>query len=64
MITFNMSDYESAWNGLITACELFSEVATKVGQELNYEYDNDESMRSFEYIKHMKQLPQDAEGIY
>ena len=64
MITFNMSDYESAWNGLITACELFSEVATKVGQELNYEYDNDESMRSFEYIKHIKQLPQDAEGIY
>lgn len=64
MMTFNMSDYESAWNSLITACELFEETASKVGQELGYAYDADEGMRSFNHIKHIKELPDDAEEIY
>ncbi|KYH30695.1 hypothetical protein CLTEP_25150 [Clostridium tepidiprofundi DSM 19306] len=30
MNTFNMSDYDSAWNALITTCELFEDIALKV----------------------------------
>lgn len=64
MITFNMSDYESAWKSLIAVCEIFEEIAPKVGEKLNYTYDYDEGKRSFEYIKHIKELPEDAKEIY
>ena len=64
MSTFNMSDYDSAWKALITVCEIFEEVAPKVGEALGYEYNYEEARRSFDFIKHIKELPKDAEGIY
>ena len=64
MITFNMSDYKNSWIALITTCELFEEVAPIVGKKLGYEYNYDEAKRSFEFIKHIKDLPKDALEIY
>ena len=64
MSTFNMSDYDSSWKALITTCELFEEIAPKVGKALNYEYNYEEAKRSFEFIKHIKELPKTARGIY
>ena len=64
MKTFNMSDYDSAWNSLLTTCELFAEIAPKVGKLLDYEYNYDEAKRSFKFIKHIKELPKDAINIY
>jgi aminoglycoside 6-adenylyltransferase len=64
MSTFNMSDYDSSWKALITTCELFEEIAPKVGEALNYEYNYEEAKRSFEFIKHIKELSKTAEGIY
>lgn len=64
MITFNMSDYHSAWTALFITCELFEEVACNIAKELGYEYNYDEAQRSFEFIKHIKQLPDDALEIY
>lgn len=64
MSTFNMGDYNSAWNALVATCELFMEVAPKVGKMLGYEYNYDEAKRSFAFIKHIKELPRDATKIY
>lgn len=64
MSTFDMSDYSSSWNALITTCELFSEFAPEVGRVLDYEYNYEEAERSFEFIKHIKDLPKDAKNIY
>lgn len=64
MSTFNMSDYESSWNALITTCELFEQVAPKVGKAFGYEYNYEEAKRSFEFIKHIKELPKTATDIY
>ena len=64
MVTFNMGNYESAWKALITTCELFEEIAPKVGEALGYKYNYDEAKRSFEFIKHIKDLPKDALAIY
>lgn len=64
MLTFNMSDYESAWNALFITCELFEQTAPKVGNLLGYEYNTDEAKRSFEFVKHIRKLPQDAAEIY
>ncbi|GLC32613.1 aminoglycoside 6-adenylyltransferase [Clostridium omnivorum] len=64
MKTFNLSDYESSWDALITTCELFSEIAPKVGNILGYEYNYTEAERSFSFIKHIKELPKNAAEIY
>lgn len=64
MKTFNLSDYESSWETLITTCELFSEIAPKVGNILVYEYNYTEAERSFSFIKHIKELPKNAAEIY
>ena len=64
MKTFNMSSYDSSWNALITTCQLFAEIAPKVGKILKYEYNYDEAKRSFEFIKHIKELPKTATEIY
>jgi len=50
MKTFNMCDYDSSWNVLITACELFEEIASEVGEIFEYEYNYDEAKRSFVFI--------------
>lgn len=64
MSTFNVSDYHSAWTALFITCELFEEVASNVAKELGYEYNYDEAQRSFAFIKHIRQLPDDALEIY
>jgi len=64
MSTFDMSDYDSAWKALITVCELFEEIAPKVGESMGYEYNYEEAKRSFEFIKHIRKLPRDAGEIY
>lgn len=64
MSTFNMGDYESSWKALITVCELFEEVAPRVGKALGFEYNYEEAKRSFEFVKHIKELPKTATEIY
>lgn len=64
MMTFNLSDYDCAWNALITTCELFDEIAPDVGEAFGFKYNKEEATRSFAYIKHIKELPQMAAEIY
>lgn len=64
MKTSNMSDYDSSWNALLTTCQLFEEIAPKVGKIFDYEYNYDEAKRSFAFIKHVKELPKTATQIY
>lgn len=64
MQSFNMGSYESAWEALLVTCELFEKVALEVGEKLGYEYNTEEAHRSFKFIKHIKNLPEDAKEIY
>ncbi|MFL0198481.1 aminoglycoside 6-adenylyltransferase [Clostridium sp. WILCCON 0269] len=64
MDTFSMSDYDSSWNALVTTCELFTEIAPEVGKAFKYEYNYEETKRSFAFIKHIKELPKTAKDIY
>ena len=59
-----MGDYDSAWKALFTACKLFSEIAPAVGKTFGYEYNYDEAERSYEFVKHIKRLPETADEIY
>ncbi len=64
MQTYNTSDYESAWNALIITCELFENIAPRMGKALGYEYNLTEAKKSFDFIRHIKELPKDATEIY
>lgn len=64
LVTHATGDYESTWNALFTLCEAFEEVATSVATTLGYSYNSEEATRSFEFIKHIKDLPADAKEIY
>ncbi len=64
MKTYNMSGYEFSWHALFITCELFAAFAPKVGHVFDYEYSSDEAERSFAFIRHIKELPKDATGIY
>ena len=64
MTTFNLSDYNYAWNALITTCELFDEIAPAVGEAFGFMYNKEEADKSFAYIKHIKELPRTATEIY
>ena len=64
MTTFDLSDYNTAWNALITACELFAETAPAVGEAFGFVYSKEEAAKSFAYIRHIKELPQTAAEIY
>lgn len=62
--TYKLGDYDSTWEALITMCELFDMVANFVSKSLGYEYNSDEANKSFEFIKHTRQLSRDAKEIY
>lgn len=64
MQTYDTSDYESAWHSLIITCELFEKVAPMVGKTMGFVYNYDEAKNSFNFIKHIKELPNDATEIY
>ena len=61
MSTFNMSDYNSSWTALfITLWVIWRRLLISVSKQLGYEYNYDEAQRSFNFIKHIKELPDDA----
>jgi aminoglycoside 6-adenylyltransferase len=64
MTTYNLSDSDSAWNALITACELFDETASAVGEAFGYMYNKEEATKSFAFIRHIQELPRTAAEIY
>ncbi len=45
-------------------CKLFDSLDHFVNRSLNYEYNSDETENSFEFIKHIRELPEDAKAIY
>jgi len=64
LLTYAMENREKAWKSLFICCELFEEIAGKVGIELGYTYESREFEKSFPFLRHIMDLPKDAEGIY
>ncbi|MFT8364071.1 MAG: aminoglycoside 6-adenylyltransferase [Sporolactobacillus sp.] len=64
MQTYNWSDYDAAWRALLLTCDLFAAFAPRVGRDLGYTYEAEEAQRSFAFIRHIKDLPEDATQIY
>lgn len=64
LLTFPNAEIEDMWESVIIMCELFTEAAVNVAKRLNLNYNFSEGKNSFDYLKHIKALPHDAERIF
>lgn len=62
--TYSDGEYENIWRALFVMCDLFREIAMEVGQHFGYGYPSDDDKRVTNYLRHVRDLPQDAEGIF
>jgi aminoglycoside 6-adenylyltransferase len=62
--TFSDADYQNMWRSLFTMCDLFREVAMTVAEHFGYDYPVDDDQRVTDYLRHIRDLPSDAERIF
>lgn len=62
--TYTDYRYENMWNSLFLFHDLFKKLAKQVGKTYNFYFPNKESDRALEFLKHVKELPDNAETIF
>lgn len=62
--TYASGETEEIWESVMVMCELFDRTARDVEKHLGYSYDNETAEGSWGYLRHIRQLPKDAEGVY
>jgi aminoglycoside 6-adenylyltransferase len=62
--TYSDHNYENFWSSILVTCELFQILAKEVAEHLMFTYPMDDDQRMTEFLKHVRKLPADAQGIY
>jgi aminoglycoside 6-adenylyltransferase len=62
--TYSDGSYEKLWEALFTSCDMFRKIAQKVAAHFGYEYPMGDDERVTAHLKHVRQLPRDAEEMY
>jgi len=62
--TYSDYHYNNFWNSIFVTCELFRTLAQDVAEHLMFTYPIEDDKKMTEFLKHVKQLPVDALGIY
>jgi aminoglycoside 6-adenylyltransferase len=62
--TFPSGNYEDVWKSLFCACELYRLLAAEIANRFFYSYPYDDDMAMTAYLKHVKNLPDNAGEIY
>ena len=62
--TYDDSNYDNIWNSLFVFYKLFNKTAKSVAQEYGFQFPEEAGKRALEFLKHIKQLPEDAKTIY
>jgi len=62
--TYTDSNYDNIWNSLFLFYKLFKKRAESVAQEYGFQFPEEAAKRALEFLKYIKQLPQDAKAIY
>lgn len=55
---------EDCWNAVFQMCDLMEKTAIYVGEQLRYEYNQEEGNSCQGFLEHVKELPKDATEIY
>lgn len=62
--TYADAKEENIWNSLFTMCDLFRKNAISVADHFGFPYPYQDNERVFNYLRHIRSLPMDAETIY
>jgi aminoglycoside 6-adenylyltransferase len=62
--TYSDADYERTWEALFTSGELFRRLAVAVAREFGFDYPQGDDERVSAFLRHVRQLPRDAQEIY
>ena len=62
--TYSDYNYDDIWSSLFLFNELFKKIAKRVGQKYDFEFPEAKSNRALHFLKHVKELPEDAETIF
>lgn len=61
--TYASGETVEIWEAAMTMCGLFDRTAKETGKRLGYSYDEKTAEGSWNWLKHVRQLPKDAEGV-
>lgn len=62
--TYSDADYENMWKSLFVMCNLFRKTAIRVADYFGFQYPYGDDERVTVHLKHVKDLPKDAEKMY
>jgi aminoglycoside 6-adenylyltransferase len=62
--TYSGAETEHIWESLLAMGELFRRVGRQVADHFHYSYPDEEDAKVTAYIRHIRNLPKDAETIY
>lgn len=62
--TYFGGDIEDAWRAVFDMCELFDAATKYVAEHLSYTYDKKEGEAAAAFLRHVRDLPKDAEGVW
>lgn len=62
--TYCGADVDECWNAVFRMCDLFEKTAVFVGKKCGYTYNALEGKNCRNFLRHVRELPQDAEKIY
>lgn len=62
--TYISGSIDDIWNSVFTACRLFNETARELEKYLGPIYNREEARASYNFLKHVHTLPQDAAEIF
>jgi aminoglycoside 6-adenylyltransferase len=62
--TYSNSDYTNMWESIFVTCELFRILAQDIAEHFTFTYPIEDDRNMTIYLKHIRNLPCDAKGIY
>jgi aminoglycoside 6-adenylyltransferase len=62
--TYSDANYDNLWEALFASCDLFRILAVKVAEHFGFEYPYQDDERVTAHLKHVRELPRDAETMY
>ena len=62
--TYADSGYENTWDSLISMTQLFRVIARSVARDFGFAYNHQDDDKVSAHLKHVRDLPKDAQEMY
>ena len=62
--TYPVGNVEAIWEAVFELCDMFHSTAIELSGNMNFSYDYMKAKNCLSFLKHVRQLPADAERVY